>query len=123
MLTELRRLVIASAILRQSDATWPKGTKEGGQQKLEVTVGEDSIALQTCRPHPSNTADPDGLNAFFYLVEDVKTFTFSLLELNAGERWKYFEERRDTDPAPADSSEWDLDLPGEQGSARPPDSD
>ena len=86
MLTELRRLVIASAILRQSDATWPKGTKEGGQQKLEVTVGEDSIALQTCRPHPSNTADPDGLNAFFYLVEDVKTFTFSLLEFNAGER-------------------------------------
>ncbi|KAM3136920.1 hypothetical protein pb186bvf_011005 [Paramecium bursaria] len=93
VLQELKRIIEESEILkyfidqmnRESDSKWPAPDKQG-RQELEIKIGNVHISFTTSKPGSvsdiSNTEDPDGLRVFFYLVQDLKCFVFSLISLH-----------------------------------------
>jgi len=81
----MRRIIVDSGILECKDQDWPKPDKIGKQQ-LSVRVGKKEISLETSKigsyAEVQKTKDPNGLTAFFYLVQDLKCFVFSLVNLH-----------------------------------------
>lgn len=67
------------------DQEWPKPDKIG-KQELVVRVGSKEVSLQTSKigsyAEVQKTKDPTGLTVFFYLVQDLKCFVFSLVNLH-----------------------------------------
>jgi protein mago nashi len=67
------------------DKKWPKPDKIG-KQELEVRIGNKKINLQTSKigsyGEVQKTDDPNGLTIFFYLVQDIKCFVFSMVNLH-----------------------------------------
>lgn len=90
---------------REDDAKWPTKNKDG-RQELEIRVGNDHISFEVRRvpcaaflpagliADPVQTAkigsindvtesaDPEGLRVFYYLVQDLKALVFSLIALH-----------------------------------------
>lgn len=90
---------------REDDAKWPTKNKDG-RQELEIRVGNDHISFEVrrdpvCRFCPAcliadpaqtakigsindvtESADPEGLRVFYYLVQDLKALVFSLIALH-----------------------------------------
>jgi len=85
VLKELKRIVEASDILKGDDQEWPE-PDHVGRQELEVVVGKEHISFATTKLgsllEVSNSADPEGLRAFYFLVQDLKCFIFSLIQLH-----------------------------------------
>ena len=57
-----------------------------GRQELEIKIGDEHISF-TCTKIGSlldvqDSKDPEGLRAFYYLVQDLKCFVFSLITLH-----------------------------------------
>ena len=81
----MRRIVLESGILECKDQEWPKPDKIG-KQELVVRVGTREVSLQTSKigsyAEVQKTKDPSGLTVFFYLVQDLKCFVFSLVNLH-----------------------------------------
>jgi protein mago nashi len=81
----MRRIVVASGVLDCKDEEWPKPDKIG-KQELVVRVGGKEVTLTTSKigsyAEVQKTKDPDGLTVFFYLVQDLKCFVFSLVNLH-----------------------------------------
>lgn len=81
----MRRVVLESGILECKDQEWPKPDKIG-KQELVVRVGNREVSLQTSKigsyAEVQKTKDPTGLTVFFYLVQDLKCFVFSLVNLH-----------------------------------------
>jgi protein mago nashi len=81
----MRRIVLESGILECKDSEWPKPDKIG-KQELVVRVGSKEVSLQTSKigsyAEVQKTKDPNGLTAFFYLVQDLKCLVFSLVNLH-----------------------------------------
>jgi protein mago nashi len=71
--------------LECKDSEWPKPDKIG-KQELVVRVGNREVSLQTSKigsyAEVQKTKDPTGLTVFFYLVQDLKCFVFSLVNLH-----------------------------------------
>jgi len=84
-LSVLKRLITESHILNQSDSLWPEPSKEG-YQKLEIMFGKKHISLVTSKLGSlvsiAREKDPESLRIFYYFVQDLKSFVFSLISLH-----------------------------------------
>lgn len=85
VLTELKRIIQESAIMSEDDVNWPKPDKNG-RQELEIVLGNEHISFTTSKigsiVDVQNSKDPNGLRVFYYLVQDLKCFVFSLISLH-----------------------------------------
>lgn len=85
VLDELRRMIISSEILQHDDSHWPEPNK-AGKQELEIVNGPQHICFMTSKigsfSEVQQCEDPSGLSAFYYLVQDLKAFVFSLIALH-----------------------------------------
>ncbi|KAM0510648.1 hypothetical protein ACHAQF_000323 [Verticillium nonalfalfae] len=103
VIEEIRRIIKSSEIMKEDDSKWPQKNKDG-RQELEIRLGNDHISFEVW-PVGSNatgdwtdrlvqtakigslvdvteSADPEGLRVFYYLVQDLKALVFSLIALH-----------------------------------------
>lgn len=85
VLDELARVVATSDVLKSDDSNWPEPDRVG-RQELEVVLGNEHISF-TCAKigtlaEIQNTKDPEGLRAFYFLVQDLKCLVFSLIGMH-----------------------------------------
>ncbi|KAK4251431.1 Mago nashi protein [Corynascus novoguineensis] len=82
---EIKRIVRESEIMKEDDAKWPTKNKDG-RQELEIRLGNEHISFETAKIGSINdvteSADPEGLRVFYYLVQDLKALVFSLIALH-----------------------------------------
>ncbi|KAI0110277.1 Mago nashi protein [Daldinia grandis] len=93
---EIKRIVKSSEIMKEDDAKWPQKNKDG-RQELEIRVGNDHISFEASifpfyiirstakigsLIDVTESADPEGLRVFYYLVQDLKALVFSLTSLH-----------------------------------------
>jgi len=82
---ELKRIVGQSEIIKEDDTNWPKKNIVG-KQELEIRIGNDHIAFETAKVGSlvdiQDSEDPEGLRVFYYLVQDLRCFVFSLISLH-----------------------------------------
>ncbi|KAI9635418.1 mago nashi [Dioszegia hungarica] len=82
---ELKRIIQESEIVKEDDKAWPK-KNVGGRQELEVRIERDHISFETAKigslADVNESQDADGLRVFYYLVQDLKCFIFSLITLH-----------------------------------------
>ncbi|KAG0175027.1 Protein mago nashi 2 [Apophysomyces sp. BC1034] len=85
VLDELKRIIQDSEVMKEDDTQWPPKNVVGSQE-LEVRMGNEHISFETCKlgslVEVQDSEDPNGLRAFYYLVQDLKAFVFSLISLN-----------------------------------------
>ncbi|GJQ08865.1 hypothetical protein GpartN1_g656.t1 [Galdieria partita] len=85
VLKELRRIIEQSDIMKEDDSKWPEPDKTG-RQELEIVLGNEHISFATTKIGSlldvQNSEDPNGLRNFYYLVQDLKCFVFSLISLH-----------------------------------------
>merc|ERR1712227_443956 len=85
VLSELKRIIEDSEILREDDNLWPRPDRVG-RQELEVVIGDEHISFTTSKigslVDVNNSKDPDGLRCFYYLVQDLKCLVFSMIGLH-----------------------------------------
>mmetsp|Transcript_30646 Transcript_30646/g.45361 ORF Transcript_30646/g.45361 Transcript_30646/m.45361 type:complete len:157 (-) Transcript_30646:8-478(-) len=85
VLKELERIVTESEIMAEDDHNWPEKDRVGSQE-LEIVSGNSQICFE-CRKigalsEVEKSRDPEGLRVFYYLVQDLKCFVFSLIKLH-----------------------------------------
>ena len=82
---QFEAIVFDSGILTCEDTLWPKAD-EGGRQELELVIGDKTSRITTFKIGSmldiTNSSDPDGLKTFYYLIQDLKCFLFSLITLH-----------------------------------------
>jgi len=85
VLEELKRIIVDSEIMNEDDANWPQ-PDEVGRQEIEIVQGNNHISFNTTKIGSildvEQSDDPDGLKNFYYLVQDLKCFVFSLIHLH-----------------------------------------
>eukprot|EP00054_Salpingoeca_dolichothecata_P031896 m.265002 g.265002 ORF g.265002 m.265002 type:complete len:146 (-) comp28446_c0_seq1:104-541(-) len=85
ILKEVKRIVDDSEVTKEDDNSWPTADRVG-RQELEIVSGEEHIAFTTSKigslAEIANSKDPEGLRCFYYLVQDLKCFVFSLISLH-----------------------------------------
>ncbi|CAF1311771.1 unnamed protein product [Adineta steineri] len=85
VMEEFKRIVSESDIMKEDDAVWPPQDRNG-RQELEIVLGDEHISFTTAKIGSlidiNNSRDPDGLRCFYYLVQDLKCFVFSLISLH-----------------------------------------
>ncbi|VFQ99561.1 unnamed protein product [Cuscuta campestris] len=71
--------------MQEDDSNWPEPDRVG-RQELEIVMNNQHISFTTSKigslvdVQASN--DPEGLRIFYYLVQDLKCFVFSLISLH-----------------------------------------
>jgi protein mago nashi len=82
VLNELKRIIEDSEILKEDDNNWPQPDRVG-RQELEIVMGPEHISFTTTKLgsllQVQQSQDPEGLRIFYYLVQDLKCFVFSLV--------------------------------------------
>ncbi|KAI8990785.1 mago nashi [Mycotypha africana] len=82
---ELKRIIEDSGIMKEDDSKWPEKNVIGSQE-IEVRLGDEHISFETSKlsslVEVNESEDPAGLRAFYYLVQDLKAFVFSLISLH-----------------------------------------
>jgi len=85
VLDQFRDIIRGCGILQASDAQWPQAGS-AGRQELEIVLGERTISFTTSKIGSmldiTNSKDPEGLSKFYYLIQDLKCFLFSLIALH-----------------------------------------
>lgn len=85
VVAELKRIVVESEIMREDDAKWPPRNRDG-KQELEIRLGSEHISFELAKigslTDVQESDDPEGLRVFYYLVQDIKAFCFSLISLH-----------------------------------------
>ncbi|KAM3589876.1 hypothetical protein VKS41_000730 [Umbelopsis sp. WA50703] len=85
MLKELKRIIEDSEIMKEDDNQWPRKNVVG-RQELEIRLGNEHISFETAKlqslSEVQESNDPEGLRAFYYLVQDLKCLIFSLISLH-----------------------------------------
>ncbi|KNG86400.1 protein mago nashi, partial [Aspergillus nomiae NRRL 13137] len=85
MIQEIKRIIRESEIIKEDDSKWPQKNKDG-RQELEIRLGNEHISFETAKigslVDVTESADPEGLRVFYYLVQDLKAFIFSLISLH-----------------------------------------
>ncbi|KAJ5578073.1 Protein mago nashi [Penicillium hispanicum] len=85
MIQEIKRIIKESEILKEDDSKWPQKNKDG-RQELEIRLGNEHISFETAKigslVDVTESADPEGLRVFYYLVQDLKALIFSLISLH-----------------------------------------
>ncbi|GAA6012418.1 hypothetical protein JCM10207_007080 [Rhodosporidiobolus poonsookiae] len=84
-IAEFQRIVDESEVVKEDDANWPKKNVVG-KQELEIKSGNYHISFETAKigslVDVQNSDDPEGLRVFYYLVQDLKIFVYSLISLH-----------------------------------------
>jgi len=85
VIDEIKRIIKETEIMKEDDGKWPQKNKDG-KQELEIRMGADHISFETAKIGSINdvqeSADPEGLRVFYYLVQDLKALVFSLIALH-----------------------------------------
>ncbi|KAI9258144.1 mago nashi-like protein 2 [Phascolomyces articulosus] len=85
VLQELKRIIGESEVMKEDDSQWPTKNVVGSQE-LEVRIGNEHISFETSKlgslVEVQESQDPEGLRIFYYLVQDLKAFVFSLISLH-----------------------------------------
>jgi len=85
VLSEVRRVVRESEILKEDDSQWPKPDPIG-RQELEIKCGTEHISFVTSKIGSlidvEGSKDAEGLKIFYFLVQDLRCFVFSLIGLH-----------------------------------------
>ena len=85
MLDELINMIEQSKIMKLNDENWPAPDKIG-KQELDIIVDGKDKYLKTSKIgsflEVSQSQDPEGLSIFYYFVQDLKSFIFSLITLH-----------------------------------------
>jgi len=85
VLSELKKIIEDSEIIKQDDGNWPEPNKNG-KQELEIVIGKEHISFTTSKIGSlldvQQSGDPEGLRIFYYLVQDLKCFVFALITLH-----------------------------------------
>ncbi|KNC77142.1 protein mago nashi like 2 [Sphaeroforma arctica JP610] len=85
IVAELKRIVEDSDIIHEDDHLWPLADRVGTQE-LEVMMGDEHISFKTSKigslTNVNESKDPEGLRAFYYLVQDLKCLVISLIGLH-----------------------------------------
>lgn len=85
VLHQIRHLILQSNVLNLDDAKWPEPDR-GGRQELEIVMGSCHISFATNKcsmmAEIMKAQDPEGLAAFFYLVQDLKSLILSLVSIH-----------------------------------------
>ncbi|KAI9814444.1 MAG: hypothetical protein M1827_003300 [Pycnora praestabilis] len=80
-----KRIIKESEIMKEDDTKWPQKNKDG-RQELEIRLGNEHISFETAKigslVDVTESADPEGLRVFYYLVQDLKALVFSLISLH-----------------------------------------
>ncbi|MCO5598167.1 hypothetical protein L7F22_052259 [Adiantum nelumboides] len=57
-----------------------------GRQELEIRLGNEHISFETAKINSlvdiQDSEDPEGLRVFYYLIQDLKSLIFSLINLH-----------------------------------------
>jgi protein mago nashi len=85
ILAEVARIVKESEVMKEDDRDWPEGDRVGSQE-LEIVCGDEHCSFTTAKIGSlldvQSSKDPEGLRVFYYLVQDLKCFAFSLINLH-----------------------------------------
>ncbi|KAL9100945.1 MAG: hypothetical protein Q9163_003744 [Psora crenata] len=85
LISEIKRIVKESEIMKEDDSKWPEKNKDG-KQELEIRLGNEHISFETAKigslVDVTESDDPEGLRVFYYLVQDLKALVFSLISLH-----------------------------------------
>lgn len=85
VLQDLKRMVEEAEIMKEDDNNWPHPDRVG-RQELEIVLGDEHISFTTSKIGSlldvQESKDPEGLRVFYYLVQDIKCFVFSLINLH-----------------------------------------
>ncbi|KAL8693252.1 MAG: hypothetical protein Q9218_001886 [Villophora microphyllina] len=85
LIGEIKRIIKESEIMKEDDSKWPEKNKDG-RQELEIRLGNEHISFETAKigslVDVTESADPEGLRVFYYLVQDLKALVFSLISLH-----------------------------------------
>ncbi|KAI9857408.1 MAG: hypothetical protein M1824_004816 [Vezdaea acicularis] len=90
MVDEIKRIIKTSEVTKENDDKWPEKNKDG-RQELEIVMGNEHISFATAKigslVDVTDSADPEGLRVFYYLVQDLKALVFSLIALHFKVGW------------------------------------
>eukprot|EP01054_Gregarina_sp_Poly1_P004493 Gregarina_sp_Poly_1__4492@NODE_2412_length_2166_cov_142_264412_g1523_i1_p2_GENE_NODE_2412_length_2166_cov_142_264412_g1523_i1NODE_2412_length_2166_cov_142_264412_g1523_i1_p2_ORF_typecomplete_len167_score18_81Mago_nashi/PF02792_14/3_9e68_NODE_2412_length_2166_cov_142_264412_g1523_i122522 len=85
VLARLATIIEDSEIIKEKDDSWPPSDRIG-RQELEIVIGGKHYQFVTSKigalSDVTASQDPDGLRVFYYLVQDLKCFVFSLISLH-----------------------------------------
>lgn len=85
LMKELKRIIQDSEVMKEDDKEWPEPDRVG-RQELEIVLGSEHISFTTSKigslVDVQESKDPEGLRAFYYLVQDLKCLVFSLISLH-----------------------------------------
>lgn len=85
VIEELKNIIQDSEVMKEDDSQWPTKNVVGSQE-IEVRLGNEHISFETSKlsslVEVQDSKDPEGLRAFYYLVQDLKAFVFSLISLH-----------------------------------------
>ncbi|KAF2199934.1 Mago nashi protein [Delitschia confertaspora ATCC 74209] len=85
LIQEIKQIVKDSEIMKEDDTKWPQKNKDG-RQELEIRIGNEHVSFETAKigslAEIQDSADPEGLRVFYYLVQDLKALVFSLISLH-----------------------------------------
>ncbi|KAI8881317.1 putative mago nashi protein [Backusella circina FSU 941] len=85
VIDEIKRIIADSEVMKEDDSEWPTKNVVGSQE-IEIRFGNEHISFETAKlgslVEVQESKDPEGLRAFYYLVQDLKAFVFSLISLH-----------------------------------------
>ncbi|UVC50213.1 protein mago nashi-like protein [Theileria orientalis] len=85
VVNELKRIVVESDVANEDDSEWPQPDRIG-KQELEVKLGGKYHTYTTSKigslQEIQSSKDPHGLRVFYYLIQDLKCFVFSIISLH-----------------------------------------
>ncbi|CDR95222.1 mago nashi protein, putative [Babesia bigemina] len=84
VIAEMKRIVLESEITSEDHTDWPIPDRVG-RQELELKIEGKRYTYSTSKigslSDVQNSKDPNGMRVFYYLVQDLKCFVFSLISL------------------------------------------
>ena len=85
VIKELKRIIEDSEVLKEDDSNWPAPDRVG-RQELEIVCGNEHISFVTSKigslVDVEDSTDAEGLKIFYFLVQDLRCFVFSLIGLH-----------------------------------------
>lgn len=82
---ELQQMIEKCEITSSDDRLWPLPDRSG-RQELEIIIGKEHICFTTSilgsLSAVQESKDPEGLRNFYYFVQDLKSFVFSLISIH-----------------------------------------
>nr|AAT09087.1 mago nashi -like [Bigelowiella natans] len=85
VLDELKKIIQSSEITKETDNSWPSPDSVG-RQELEIVIKNQHISFVTSKigsvVDVEDSKDPDGLKLFYFLVQDLRCFVFSLISMH-----------------------------------------